>query len=296
MHPAVRIDLGGFCLKINGKIIVITGASSGIGRECSLLLCSLGARVFALSRSGLNEQGVTDLTCDVTDEQSVRIAFESIINQAGRIDALVCCAGSGIAGAVEDTDKDEMEGLMQVNYFGAVSCARAVLPQMRKQKSGTIVFISSVAAIFGIPFQGFYSASKYALEGTAEALACEVAPYGISVCTVLPGDTKTGFTANRKYTKRTVQGTCYKQEFCSAINTMTKDEINGAPPIKVAKCVLRAVKRKNPPPKIIVGAGYKTLALLRRLLPDRLVRTVLRLLYCKGKQESEYWSFERDVK
>ena len=286
-------------MEIKNSVIIITGASSGIGKACAQLLCREGASVYGLSRgctTGSCSDGLHCVQCDVTSDKSVHDAFEYILRQSGRIDGLVCCAGSGIAGAVEDTAQDEAEALMQVNYFGAVRCAREALHFMRPARKGTIVFISSVAALFGIPFQAFYSAGKYALDGTSEALRNEVHPFNIKICSVLPGDTRTGFTSARRYTRATVQGTEYKKGFCSALNAMVRDEINGAPPQQAARCVLRALKRRNPPPRIIVGFGYKLLAFLRRLLPGRLVCAVLRLIYCRGKEQSALWSFDRDVK
>lgn len=285
-------------MDISNAVIAVTGGSSGIGKECARRLVQQGARVYDLSRrciTGEKTDGVTGVRCDVTGEQSVREAFEFVMADAGRLDGLVCCAGSGLAGAVEETSDTEAEALMQVNYFGAVRCAREAMRIMRPARRGTIVFISSVAALFGIPFQAFYSAGKYALEGTAEALRNEARPFGVRVVCVLPGDTRTGFTAARRYTAQTGENTPYMAGFCSALNSMVKDELHGAPVDLAAKCVLRALKAKNPPPRIIVGAKYRMAAFVKRLLPDRAVSAALYALYCRGEQKSELWSFEKDV-
>lgn len=238
---------------------------------------------------------MVSVRCDVTDPQSVQQAIGTILARSARIDGLVNCAGYGIAGAIEDTTDQEMHDLLECNYFGALRMINAVLPVMRNQLSGTIVNISSVGGVFGLPFQAFYSAGKFALEGTSQALRNEVRPFGIKVCSVQPGDIKTGFTSMRRYTAATAKSTAYKLGFCSAINAMSRDELRGAPPDTAAKTVVRALKAKNPPPKMVVGFTYKLLCLLNRLLPARLVDWALYKLYCTGATQSKYWSFSRDV-
>ena len=163
---------------------------------------------------------VTGVKCDVTGEQSVREAFEFITEDAGRLDGRVCCAGSGLAGAVEETSDAEAEALMQVNYFRSGALRKEAMRTMRPAKQGTIVFISSVAALFGIPFQAFYSAGKYALEGTAEALRNRRAP-GVRVVCVLPEIRAPALPPRAGIPRATGKARLYGG-LCSALNSMVR--------------------------------------------------------------------------
>ena len=178
-------------------IVILTGGTSGIGLAAAEALRARGCVVYEFSRRGApqdpHHRGV-----DVTDEAAVRAAVAEILALEGRIDILVNNAGFGISGAVEMTDPADAHRLMEVNLFGMDNLIRAVLPAMRRAGSGRIVNVSSVAGVFPIPFQAWYSASKAAVRAMTVALANEVAPYGIGVCDVLPGDIRTGFTAARK--------------------------------------------------------------------------------------------------
>lgn len=284
------------------KTVILTGASSGIGKEIAQLLANAGNTVLGLSRRANNGQTqslgqgqIVQIKCDITDDASVKQAFSYITENYPCIDALINCAGNGIAGAVEETSIEEAKAQLETNFFGTLRMINETVPLMRLQGFGHIINIGSVAGLFGIPFQGMYTASKYAIEGLTEALRNEVRPFGIKVCCIEPGDTQTGFTAQRVYTKATAQ-TAYKKQFSAALHSMVVSEIKGKSPNTVAKATLKMLKLKNPPVRYVVGFDYKLLAFLKRLMPDRFINFVLYKMYCGNKTtQSELWSFEKDV-
>lgn len=259
---------------LNGKVVVITGATSGIGTAAAELFRARGARVVCVAR---RKSPVFDSVCaDVTDAEQVTRAFGEILEKYGRIDVLVNNAGGGISGSAEDTAPEDAERLFALNFFGALNTVRAVLPHMRSQGGGTIVNISSVAAEFAIPFQSFYSASKAALSSLTAALRNEAAPFGVKVSAVLPGDVKTNFTAARR---KFASNPAYGDHAERAVAAMERDERGGMPPEKVAKAIVAVAQRKNPPVKKTVGFKYKLFVALARILPSRLVSYILGKMY-----------------
>ena len=182
---------------MSSKIAIVTGGSSGIGRETAKALLSAGCTVYEFSRHDAATPGVRHVQCDVSDEQQFRSAVQQVCDAEGRIDILVNNAGFGISGAAEFTENDQAKKLLDVNVFGMVNGCRAVLPVMRAQGGGRIVNLSSVAAPCAIPFQVWYSVSKAAVSTYTAALANEVRPFGVTLCAVLPGGIRTGFTAAR---------------------------------------------------------------------------------------------------
>ena len=161
------------------KVAIITGASGGIGLATAALFAEKGYAVYGLSRKPYDSGPITHIPTDVTDASSVRAAVSTVIAGEGRIDVLVCNAGFGISGAIEFTEPSDAKRQFDVNFFGALHCIQAVLPQMRAQHSGCILCVSSVAAVLSIPFQSFYSAAKASINALCAALANEVRPYGI---------------------------------------------------------------------------------------------------------------------
>src|SRR5579872_2559800 len=178
------------------RVALVTGASSGIGRACAELLAARDFRVYGASRHPLPGSSFESLPMDVRDEESVTAGIASIVQREGRLDVIVNNAGIAIAGAVEDTSVEEAKDQFDVNFFGALRVCRAVLPVLRDQRSGTIVNIGSIGGLIALPFQGLYSASKFALEGLSESLRLEVAPFGIHVVLIEPGDQQTPLTEN----------------------------------------------------------------------------------------------------
>lgn len=257
------------------KVAVVTGASRGIGYEAAGLLQKEGYTVYGLSRSGGENGGFTHLPCDVSDEGSVNTVIREIIEREGRLDLLVCNAGYGIAGSVENTDMLLAQDQFNVNFFGAFACIKAALPYLR-QSAGRIVVMSSAAAVIPIPFQAFYSASKAALNAFVLALAGEVKPFGVSVCAVLPGDVKTGFTAARE--KQDGEGV-YEETATRSIRIMERDEQNGMEPVYVAKKIIRVVLKRRVKPLYVVGLKYRAVCILQKLLPARFVSFIVGRIY-----------------
>ena len=261
------------------KIAIVTGASGGIGRETAAILRDSGCVVYDFSRSEKPQDGVRHIPCDVTDEASVKAAVDSVISESGRVDILVCCAGMGISGAVEFTDPADSYRQMDVNLFGTDRIVRAVMPYMRKQRSGSLVMTSSVAGVTPIPFQTWYSASKAAIISYAMALMNEVRPYGIKVAVVMPGDIKTGFTAARK--KSAAGNDEYSGRIERSVARMEKDEQNGLPASYAGKILAKAALKKRPKPLTSTGFIYSLLCTLVKVLPTRFAQWVLYQLYAK---------------
>ena len=259
------------------RVCVLTGGSSGIGKSAARLLKEDGFTVYELSRNGADADGIRHITADVTQREQVTSAIAAVLEAEGQIDLLVNNAGFGISGAVEFTDPKDAFDQLNVNFFGALHCIQAVLPTMRKQKSGHIVNISSVAAPIAIPFQAFYSATKAATNSLTLALRNEVKPFGIKASAILPGDVKTGFTAARK--KSCAGAEVYGEAIDHAVAVMEHDEQNGMPPELVAKAILRAATAKNPKAFYTVGFQYQLFVLLSKLLPASLTNALVGMIY-----------------
>jgi NAD(P)-dependent dehydrogenase (short-subunit alcohol dehydrogenase family) len=244
------------------KVAVITGGSSGIGKATAALFAAGGYTVYEISRSGANAEGVCHIAGDVTDADSIKRAFETVIERESRIDAVVCNAGMGISGPVEFAKQDNIETIMGVNFLGTVYAAQAAIPHLRAGGGGHLIFLSSVAAVFAIPYQSFYSASKAAILALALALRCELKDFNIKVSAVLPGDVHTSFTDNR--VKENTGEAVYKRARKS-VEAMERDERTGMPPESVAKTIYKLANQKNPSPKVTVGGKYKVFIFLSRL-------------------------------
>lgn len=263
-----------------GKVVLVTGASSGIGAASAEVLAKRGFRVYGSSRHpNFKPSGYQALQMDVTDDQSVENAVAQVIREAGSIDALVNNAGCGLAGAVEDTTSAEALHQMDVNFMGPFRVARAVLPGMRQTRSGVIVNVSSLGGLFGLPFQSFYSASKFAMEGWTESLRFEVRPFGIRVVLIEPGDVKTGFTGSR-VRARANGSSAYKEHFSKCMGIVEKEEQHGVAPESIAKLVCNIVEGSANGPRYTCGAALQRLsAVLKRILPGRLFETIIGSFY-----------------
>ena len=261
------------------KVVIITGGTSGIGLATAKQLRDMGYTVYEFSRRP-SADTPNHLSVDVTDERAVRAAVDAVFAQTGRIDILINNAGFGISGAMEFTESVDAHRLMEVNLFGMDNMIRAVLPHMRRAGGGRIVNISSVAGVFAIPFQAWYSISKAAVRSLTMALANEVAPYGVQVTSVLPGDIRTGFTAARE--KSALGDDVYGGRIGRSVERMEKDEQGGMAPEAAAKTIVRAAtKPGGVKPWYTIGFSYKCLVFLDRLLPCGLVRRLLYLLYAR---------------
>jgi len=265
----------------SNKTILVTGASSGIGKACAQLLYEKGHTVFGTSRKKESADTSSDnihmVTMDVTQPDSVLEAISTIIDLEGKIDVLINCAGAGISGAIEEADETEINWQMDVNFLGSIRTIQAVLPGMRKQGKGMIINVSSIGGLIGLPFQGFYSASKFAIEGISEALEKELNPFGISVVVVQPGDIATPFTQNRVFNTKNGTASPYQSLFTKAIAIIEKDETGGLSPAKVAEKIAQIISKKRPKHKYVVAAWDQKLAVqIKKILPPAFFSWIMR--------------------
>lgn len=258
-------------------VVVITGATSGIGEETAKLYSENGDTVYSLARRVKNLKGIHYLSCDLTSGEDIQKAVDTIIEKEGHIDLLINNAGMGISGAFEYHSEEEIESIINVNIMGLLKVTRLFIPYLRESK-GIIINISSVAGPIAIPFQSMYSLTKSAVISFTESLRNELRPFGVKVTAVLPGDTKTGFTEARK---KSVDHKEYGDRIDRSVSKMEKDEQNGVSPIKVAKVIMKVSKKKNPNTYYIVGFSYKFLVFLTRILPKRLVNWIIYQIYAK---------------
>jgi short-subunit dehydrogenase len=275
----------------HNRVVLITGASSGIGQACFNHLHQKGYRVYGTSRQARphtndisNQEDIHSATfkmiqMDVDYDDSVAQGIDFILEKEGRLDVVVNNAGFGIAGSVEDTTIEEAKSQFDTNFFGAVRLCRAVLPIMRKQKYGYIVNISSVAGLISIPFQGIYSASKFALEGMAEALRLEVKPFNIHIVLIEPSDVRSQFTANRRKTFAAPQNEVYLEKFTAALGVTEVGETQGPSPVKIAHLLEHILDTPSPRFRYPVGPSSGVSMLLKKVLPFRLFERVLMKYY-----------------
>lgn len=266
------------------KVIFVTGASSGFGKVIATMLGEQGYTVYGTSRRPVGDSDkIRMLVMDVTRPASIKRAVDTILAEQGRIDVLVNNAGMGISGAAELATEEEINLQMNTNFGGMVRVCSAVLPHMRKARSGKIINISSIGGRIAVPFQGFYCASKFAIEGYSEALALELHPFHIHVCIVEPGDFHTNFTSNRNISATTLQDTDYKETFGQTLQIIEQTEQKGCRPEKLGYAVSRLIKSDRPPFRTLVGPAQQTLiAKCRRFLPTRLMQYLIRYFYKIG--------------
>ncbi len=252
------------------RVVLVTGASAGIGRATADRLHAAGWTVVGASRRGTSSGGWQGITMDVDDDDDTRRGVASVLSEHGRLDAVVASAGWGLAGPVELTPIDRAKAQVETNFWGVVRVVQGALPAMRAQHSGRLVLVSSIGGLIALPFQAFYSASKYALEGYAEGLAYEVEPFGIHVTLVEPGNIRTDFTASR-HTIAEDPGGVYGAAANKAITLMEKDEANGAPPESAAAVIERVLEAKRPRRRVSVGKVGERIGIpAKRLLPHRI--------------------------
>jgi short-subunit dehydrogenase len=217
------------------------------------------------------------IAMDVDDDQSVDRAVREVLSAAGRLDAVVNNAGFGILGAVEDTSLEEAKAQMETNFFGVLRVCRAVLPTMRRQGRGHIINISSLAGIVGLPFNGLYSASKFALEGLSESLRLEVRQFGVRVVLVEPGDFQSEFPARRIIVKSSGTNPAYRDAFSRFKRGQDKDESNAPAAVPVANLVERILRTEHPRARYAIGMwGQRIVVPLKRILPQRLFEWAFR--------------------
>ncbi len=258
------------------QVIVITGASSGIGLAAAELFAKKGNTVYGIAKDACQSSLFCSYLCDVTDRTAMEQVLQDVYQKEGRIDVLVNNAGMGISGAIEYLTEQDFDKIFGVNVKGVVLTSSLAIPYLRETK-GKIINTSSVASVVPIPYQACYSATKSAIESFSFALAQELKPQGIKVSCVRPGDTKTGFTQNRVKTE--VENEVYGKKITNSVKKMERDETHGKSPVTVAKVMYKIAKRKNPPPVCTVGFGYKCICVLAKFLPQRLINFIVGKLY-----------------
>jgi NAD(P)-dependent dehydrogenase (short-subunit alcohol dehydrogenase family) len=256
---------------------LITGGSSGIGKSIGEFLHQKGFIVYGTSR---NPEKVLNsifplVALDVRDVESIHLAVAQIIQTTGRLDVVINNAGVGITGPLEEIPMEEIKNNFDTNFFGPIAVMKAVLPQMRQQKSGLIVNVTSIAGYMGLPYRSVYSASKGALELITEALRMEVKSFGIQITNVAPGDFATNIAAGRFHAP-IIQGSDYERAYGSILKTMDAHVDSGSNPNEMAEAVFQIIQDNNPRIHYKVGAFMQKFSIvLKRILPDTVYEKML---------------------
>lgn len=263
---------------MKSKVVLITGGSSGIGKSIALYLKNNGFIVYGTTRklnNYLNFTAFNLLEMDVTKPQTIKKAVATIVEKEGGLDVLINNAGIGITGAIEETPHEEIVKAFDTNYYGALHMIKEVLPQMRKQGSGLVINITSIAGYMGLPFRGIYSATKGALELTTEALRMETLKFGVHVTNIAPGDFATNIAAGRYHTQ-ILENSPYRESYKNTLDLINEGVNEGEDPIIVAKTVLKVINTKKPKVHYKVGTFIQRFSIrLKYLLPDKVYEKLL---------------------
>lgn len=255
-----------------GKVVFITGGSSGIGLHTGMRLIERGYKVYELSRRASdegNKAGIIHINGDVTLENTIRHAVNTIIEKEKKIDVLLNCAGYGIFGAAEFSKMVDVKTQFEVNFFGTVRSCRYVVPHMRRVREGRIYNVSALAAHEAPPFQAFYSASKAALVSYSESLDKELKHFGIRVSAVLPGFVETSFHRSRKVDLDGDQ--VYEGRISGAIQILEKKELQGMQAAQAGEELAALIEKTSIKTLSVIGSDSRFNALLMKILPCRLV-------------------------
>ncbi|TAJ71839.1 MAG: SDR family oxidoreductase [Phenylobacterium sp.] len=254
------------------RVVLVTGASAGFGRAIAEHLTGHGYKVYGASRQPQPGGPFPMIAMDVDNDASVSAGVAEVIAREGRLDAVIGNAGMGIAGALEDTTCEEGLAQFQTNFFGNHRLVRAALPHLRRQDLAHIIIVGSLAGLVGIPFQGMYAASKFALEGYVEALRLELRGGPVRVTVLEPGDFATGFTSSRQKVAASGEGSLYKAAFDRAMAIIDADERDGADPAAIGPVVREVLEDPKPPVRrAVVGPKQEGVETAKRdLSPDDL--------------------------
>lgn len=260
------------------KVILLTGISSGFGRQTAELLAANGHIVYGTVRKVTEViPGVCTLILDLTNNETIKKVVQEIVQKEGRIDVLINNAGAHTGGSIETSPIENIKLQMDTNFLGMVNLTREVLPVMRSQGGGTIINFSSIGGLMGLPFQAFYSASKFAIEGFSEALRMEVSQYKIKIVLINPGDFHTSNSANRRnFLAPTGTTDPYNAQYEKTMAVIEKDETNGWEPVVLARKIVKIVENKNPKQRYIIASFEQKLAVvLKYVLPSKMFRMIL---------------------
>ncbi len=259
------------------KVVLITGASSGIGKSIGEFLHHKGFVVYGTSR---NPEKIPNsifplLALDVRDVESIKIAIDKIITLSGKLDIVINNAGVGITGPLEEIPSQEIKNHFETNFFGPIEVIKATLPQMRVQKSGLIINITSIAGYMGLPYRSIYSASKGALELITEALRMEVKSFGIQITNVAPGDFATNIASGRFHAPL-IKGSAYEIPYENTLKMMDEHVDSGSNPNEMAQAIYTIIQTPNPQIHYKVGLFMQKFSIvLKRILPDKVYEKIL---------------------
>jgi NAD(P)-dependent dehydrogenase (short-subunit alcohol dehydrogenase family) len=272
--------------KPNGGITgvaIVTGSSSGIGFKTALTLARNGFYTYATMRNLEKSKNITEIAnteklplqvvqLDVNDDKSVKDAIDKIVAENKRIDLLVNNAGYGLFGSLEDISLEEIKAQFETNFFGVIRVTQQVLPVMRKQKSGTIVNVSSVGGRIGVPVLSAYQSTKFALEGLSESMSYELEPFGIRVVIIEPGFIRTNIINSSTSAKKALDPKSPYFSLMQKVKNHFKSMIentSSSPPEEVAKVILQAITSENPQLRYTIGDDATTLIQARMNMPDK---------------------------
>lgn len=259
------------------KVVLITGGSSGIGKSIGEFLINKNYKVYGTSRKPENckDSKLQLIALDVTKAETISSCISEVINKEGKIDVLINNAGVGITGPIEEIPEEEIKNNFETNFFGPVNVIKAVLPQMRKQKDGLIINVTSIAGYMGLPYRGVYSASKGALEIITEAFRMELKDFNIKMTNVAPGDFATNIASGRFHAPVN-EDSPYKKPYGNTLKLMDEHVDGGKDPELMAKAIYTIIQTKNPKVHYKVGEFMQKFSIvLKRILPDRIYEKLL---------------------
>ena len=259
------------------KVILITGGSSGIGKSIGEYLTEKGLKVYGTSRNPKNytNSRFPIIALDVADNNSIVACVNSVLEAEGQLDVVINNAGAGITGPIEEIPDLEIRRNFETNFFGPINVIKAVLPQMRKQNSGLIINVTSIAGYMGLPYRGIYSASKGALELLTEAFRMEIKDFNIHMTNVAPGDFATNIASGR-YHAPIKENSPYKKPYSNTLELMNAHVDSGKDPLLMAKAVYNIIKTKKPKTHYKVGEFMQKFSIvLKRILPDKVYEKML---------------------
>lgn len=266
-------------------VVLITGVSSGIGRATAGYLASKGMTVFGtviepVDGIQLHQDGYSILSMDVRDTESVRLAVDRVLGAAQRIDVLINNAGISFSRSLEEMDIHDAREILEVNTLGPLRVIQSVLPSMRHNMRGLIINTTSIGGQIAIPFDGMYSASKFALEGLSEALSLELIPFGVKVVILEPGDINTGMSAKPSSGSKTNENSPYFRYQTAAHNAAIKNEQTGSSPLIIARKIEDIIGERHPSLRYVGGTLLERLMIpLKRLLPARIFEHLVATQY-----------------
>jgi NAD(P)-dependent dehydrogenase (short-subunit alcohol dehydrogenase family) len=259
------------------KVVLITGGSSGIGKAIGEFLHHKGFTVYGTSR---NPERIANsvfplVQLDVRNSESIYKAVSEVIQKSGRLDVVINNAGVGITGPLEEIPMQEIKNNFETNFFGPIEVIKAVLPQMRLQKSGLVINITSIAGYMGLPYRSVYSASKGALELITEALRMEVKAFGINITNVAPGDFTTNIAAGRFHAP-VIKSSAYENSYGKTLEMMNEHVSQGNNPTEMAAAIFKIIQNPSPKGHYKVGSFLQKFSIvLKRILPDKTYEKIL---------------------